>query len=83
MNKLMVFIEAQGDDFHHPKAIHRWHWTYAHGDFEDDFSYDIVLFNKPEPTYAGYFLATAENGRTVLINLVKSSFGRLKGVVVI
>lgn len=51
-------------------SLSRWHWTYAHGEFESDYGFDIVLFNQHEPTYDGYFLATASNNKSVLVNLV-------------
>ena len=78
--QLLVFID--GEQTGTPNSVlaeHRWPWVYAHGKFEDDYAFDIVLFNKEEPTAEGYYIATAENNKTVLVNLVADEYGKLEG----
>ena len=78
--QLLVFID--GEQTGTPNSVlatHRWTWTYAHGEFENDYAFDIVLFNQEEPTAEGYYLAIAENNKTVVVNLVAEENGRLEG----
>jgi len=79
--KLLAFIFTNDDDLKIREGEHfRWHWTYADGQFEADYGFDIVIFNQPEPTHDGYFLATAPNNKTVLINMVyDEEFSRFIG----
>lgn len=80
MKNLLVFID--GGQTGTPNSVlakYRWPWTYAHGKFEYDYHFDIVLFNQKEPTYEGYFLATAEDNKTVVIHLVADERGMLTG----
>ena len=80
MKDLLVFIDGEQTDTKNPiEAAYRWSWVYADGEFESDFGFDIVLFNQEEPSYEGYFLATAINNRTVIINMVANEDGRLQG----
>ena len=78
---LLVFID--GEQTGTPNSVlatHRWTWVYAHGAFERDFCFDIVLFNKEKPTAEGYYIATAENNKTVLVNLVADEYGTIHGM---
>ena len=78
--QLLVFIDGeQTGTPNNALATHRWNWVYAHGKFEDDYAFDIVLFNKEEPTAEGYYIAIAENNRTVVVNLVANEYGKLDG----
>jgi len=80
MENLLVFIDSQ---YHNkevsPLAIYRWSWVYAHGKFEEDYGFDVVMFNKEEPGAEGYYLAIAENSKTVVVNMVADKYGKLKG----
>ena len=77
---LLVFIDVSQVGERNPKeAEFRWSYVYAHGKFEEDNNYDIALFNKEMPTEEGYFLATATNNKTVIVNLVYDENGIMKG----
>ncbi len=77
---LLIFIDRINNGIdNNPKATNRWPWVYAHGEFEADYGFDIPLFNQDEPTYDGYFLATTEDNKTVVINLVADEYGSIKG----
>lgn len=69
---LLVFMTNEEDKIEKigTGELNRWHWTYAHGNFESDYGFDMVIFNEPEPTHDGYFLATASNNKSVLVNMV-------------
>ena len=80
IESLLVFIDTSNSgEEQHPLAKYRWSFVYADGLLESDFGYDIVLFNKEMPTEEGYFIAIAENNKTVVINLVADENGNLKG----
>lgn len=71
MNNLKVFIDnSHSGNKNHPEAIHRWSWLYAHGKFERDFNFDIVLCNQELPEISGTYLGIAENGKEVIIKMV-------------
>lgn len=59
-------------------APYRWPSVYAHGQIEVDFGYDIVTFDQSMPS-EGYYLATADNHRTVVVHLADDGNGRLHG----
>jgi len=80
--ELLVFIDQSNIGNINPEqAKNRWNWVYADGKFEEDYGYDIVLFNQPEPNKDGYYLAKAENGKTVLVRIetLKKYPSTLKG----
>lgn len=80
MEALLVFIDGENTGTKNfPEAKYRWSWVYAHGKFQDDYGFDIVLFNQREPTVENYYIATAQNNKTVIINLVADEYGRMKG----
>jgi len=77
---LLVFIDGEQTGTPNPVlAEYRWPWVYAHGNFENDYAFDITLFNQEEPTAEGYYIAIAENNNTVIINMVADERGTLKG----
>ncbi len=61
------------------RNIFRWSHVYAHGKFETDFGFDIVLFSQEMPTEEGYYIATADNNKTVVVHLVLDEFGFMCG----
>lgn len=76
MTKLIVAIDGHTTTI---KTPYRWHWVYAHGKFESDYSFDITLFNQSEPTEEGYYIAYTDNNKAVLIHLVANEYGRIEG----
>lgn len=81
MEDIKIFIDKSNFGGKNNKnAKYRWSYVYAHGKFEMDFDYDIVLFNQPEPINEinDYYLALAENNKTVIIKLVVDGL-RLRG----
>lgn len=79
MNVLKIFIDQNYfDEKNDKEATDRWNGVYAHGDFEEEYQYYVVRFNQPKPSRPGYFIATAENGRAVVINMQRRD-GRLQG----
>ena len=68
---LLVSIDNSNTGYYmDPKNINRWSYVCAHGLFEEEYKFDIVLFNQEMPTEEGYFIATADNNKTVIVNLV-------------
>lgn len=77
---LLVFIDGcQTGEKNPPEAEYRWSWVYAHGKFEEDYGFDIVLFNQDEPTAEGYYIAYDINSKAVIIHLVFDERGTMKG----
>jgi len=80
MKDLLIFIDGcQTGTKNPPEAKYRWPWVYAHGKIEDDYGFDIALFNQDEPTAEGYYIATAPNNKSVIINMVADEDGRMRG----
>jgi len=75
MSQLKVYVDKNymGED-NHPDAKYRWSSVYAHGKFEEDYNYDIVLFNQPEPIKTCSLMAKAENGKFVVVNVTSRDY---------
>ena len=76
-HNLLIGIDGSIKDTN--KINHRWHLTYAHGELESEYGFDIVIFNKPEPTKECYYIAYTEESIAVIIHLVASENGYLQG----
>jgi len=77
---LLVSIDNQNSDHSvdHRNVV-RWSYVYAHGEFETDYCFDIVLFSEEMPTEEGYFIAAADNNKTVLVHLIANESGFMEG----
>ncbi len=77
---LLVSVDNSHSGYHiDERNIHRWSFVYAHGIMEEEWMFDIVLFNQEEPTEEGYYIATSDNNRAVLVHLVADERGIMRG----
>ena len=77
MKKLLIDIDCSIKD---KELINkRWPWTYAHGEFEAEYGFDICVFNQDMPKEPGYYIAYTEEDVAVIIHLSEGFFGKLQG----
>ena len=79
---LQIVIDSSMDprsSIHDLDNWYRWSWVYAHGKFEDDYHYDVVILDEEQPTLEGHYIAYASNGNPVVIHLVANEDGRIEG----
>lgn len=79
MSNPNLLIGIDGSIKDHKEINQRWPWVYADGEFEAEYGFDIVIFNKPIPPEEGYYIAYTEESVAVLIHLVAAENGFLQG----